>query len=88
MPEGYVFNADVYCPDCIVDACDSYLKNADLCGVADTEGQLNVLAKANEINRHDEHSYDSDEFPKVIFIACEDGPHEYCAGCDADLCGG
>lgn len=31
------------------------------------EAHLNLLARIKGIDRHDESSYDSDEFPKVVF---------------------
>jgi hypothetical protein len=52
-----------------------------------TEDILDVIANRRGIDRYDERSFDSGEFPKVIFEnqACDE-LHEHCGDCTDDLC--
>ena len=76
---GYTYAADTYCPDCIADAFrpDDGVERT----YADTEAVLDDAARDRGIDRQDERSYDSDDFPKVIFA---DGVQE---PSDGDRCG-
>lgn len=70
-PAAYTFKADVYHPDCIVPAMaatEDY-EGWDLAaGITMTvENNLDEIAAAFSINRGDEVTFDSDEFPKVVF---------------------
>jgi hypothetical protein len=62
---GYTFKADNYCPKCVIKKLTPYGFNS----VADdnTEELLNQLALSAHIDREDERSFDSDNFPKVVF---------------------
>jgi len=78
---GYTYNADTYCPDCIIaalptgdgQAFDGWATVAPFDGWAtivlpmSTEDNLSEIAYAFQIDRMDERSYDSGDFPKVIF---------------------
>jgi hypothetical protein len=74
---GYTFNADCYCPDCIIGA---YNGNSD---DYDAEAMLTILASARGIERGDEYSFDSGDFPKVIFSHQFEG--EICGKCSRPL---
>jgi hypothetical protein len=78
---GYTFNADVYCADCMRDmavmAVDSRLPLWAHHG--STEGVLDNWAATAGVDRGDEASFDSSQFPKVIFSSMHD--------CDGDRCG-
>jgi hypothetical protein len=87
---GYTYSADIYCPDCIVAALptgdgevfDGW-KLAD--GVRmSVEDNLNEIAGAFGINRDDESSFDSGDFPKVIFASMAEDA-ETCGACGGDL---
>lgn len=69
---GYTYAADIYCPDHIVavmgEAAYGYR----------AEQRLHQLAWSRNIDRYDERTFDSDDFPKVIFA---DMVHD---GCTAD----
>lgn len=80
---GYTYNADVYCPRHIMIATGHA---AERC--ADPEGVLNMLAEGRGIDRMDERSFDSGDFPKVIFAvqACDE-EHDTCGACGVDLMG-
>lgn len=89
-PIAYIFQAAIYCPDCI---CNEVLSVAEYDGwqlakgiVMDTESNLNEIAAAFGINRMDETTFDSGTFPKVTFSAewLEDGK-EYCGACDKEI---
>lgn len=87
---GYTYNADNYCDgECVVKAVTSgptYDGWALAPGAQpeSTEQQLDVIAAAFTIDRTDEHSFDSGDFPKVILAdMVEDG--ERCGGCGGPL---
>lgn len=87
---GYTFQSDMWCVDCIIGALptgegERFDGWALAPGVKMTaEGNLDEIAAAFGIDRHDEWSYDSDEFPKVIYA---DGvaEHMICGGCGNPL---
>lgn len=61
---GYTYDADTYCDGCTVDML----------------GPLDELAESLGIDPEDERSYDSSDFPKVIFAdSVEDDEH--CGRC-------
>ena len=72
---AYTFNADIYCPNCVVPV----LSGMDV-QVGSIESALDVLASDLGINRNDEFSFDSSEFPKVIF-ADQLEETDWCAEC-------
>jgi hypothetical protein len=95
---GYTFNADNYCPSCIVsvlptgegEAFDGWAL-AEGAAPMSTEDNLTEIAVAFGIDRMTETSFDSDEFPKVIFRyhldINGDVPTEVCGKCAERLDG-
>jgi hypothetical protein len=87
---GYTFNADNYCTRCFAKVLPTGEGEAyDGWALADgvsmsTEDNLTEIATAFGIDREDESSFDSGDFPKVIFACQIDGP-EACGLCGADL---
>lgn len=87
---GYTFQADIYCPECIASALPTGDGEAfDGWKLADgvrkpAEDNLSEIAAAFGINRDDESSYDSDEFPKVIFASMAEDA-ETCGSCGGEL---
>lgn len=83
---GYTYKAETICPDCAV--CATHHVAAKIPGfefdVTRTEALLNVAARLKGIDRTDEHTFDSDDFPKVVFASQVDGP-EPCDQCGIDL---
>ena len=64
---GYTYRADNYRP---ADLIEEMIKNREASpGARDmnVEDVLDQIAKANAIDRYDESTYDSFDFPKVIF---------------------
>lgn len=83
---GYTYAADTYCPNCIIDALPTGKgEKFDGWGLAkgvtmSAEQNLSEMAPPFCIDRMDEFSFDSNDFPKVIFRdAVVSG--EECANC-------
>lgn len=83
---GYTFAADNYCPGCVVtqlptgpgQAYDGWALAAGAAPMT-VEDNLTEIAEAFGIDRFDERTYDSGEFPKVIFADSVEG--DRCGGC-------
>ena len=83
---GYSFNTEDYCPPCIVDL----FRAAGRTKVAPTsigvEAALDHAAELEGINRTVEGSFDTSEFPKVIFGSMvEDTDTVRCGRCGEPL---
>jgi hypothetical protein len=65
---AYTYRADIYCPTCVVEMTH-YSPNGNPADrkITNAEPYLDVVARIRGINRENEHSFDSDEFPKVVF---------------------
>jgi hypothetical protein len=59
---AYTYKADVMCPSCMLKAVPT--PNP---ATHSAESALDILAKETGIDRYDENTFDSDEFPKVVF---------------------
>lgn len=82
---AYTFNADTYHPSCLISAM---VLGQELSPAALNMGVEEVLdqhAGANGIDREDEHSFDSSEFPKVIFADQVESDDEICGHCGDPL---
>lgn len=79
---GYVFKAETFCPRCLkrkmyVDGfIDKTLKSQS------TEDMLDLLADDLKVNRNDEWTFDSDNFPKVIFKSDSELIPDFCNACN------
>lgn len=90
---AYTYVADLYCPECITDVygpAQGYVTYSY--AITHIEAMLDDLASQAGINRGDERSFDSDEFPKVVFRdqvrsggEDHDGEWDYCGGCGERL---
>lgn len=58
---AYIYKADIYSPSDILDALGVTESEWDV------ETTLDVLADQRGIVRYDEWTFDSDDFPKVVF---------------------
>lgn len=79
---GYTYDADNYCYDCITEiAADHARPDAIVVPLLlNTQTLLTEWAEREGIDQYDESSYDSGDFPKVIFAdAIEED--EYCGAC-------
>ena len=66
---AYTYQADIYCPECILEVMDYEPRNKN---EGNTEQYLSEIASdpSYPINRSDEYSFDGDIFPKVV-LACQ-----------------
>lgn len=91
---GYTYQADIYCPECTqtiaahgledkVPQGDPWQNTGT--GEQSAEDLLDRWAQSLGIDRYDERSYDSDDFPKVVFddSLLEEG--EVCGNCYGPL---
>lgn len=70
---AYVFQAEVLCPDCLKEKL-GHSSSVDI------ETVLDAAAAAKGLDREDETTFDSDDFPKVLlYPEVDDG--EACCGC-------
>ncbi|MBP00281.1 MAG: hypothetical protein CMG34_03560 [Candidatus Marinimicrobia bacterium] len=60
---AYTFNADIWCVGCV----EEHFERNHGIAPATAEDMLDDYAEANGIDRMDEASFDSGDFPKVIF---------------------
>lgn len=82
---AYTFQADTYCPDCIGELV--YHPNGDAAAAypdGGAEAQLDWVADALGIDRGDEHTFDSGDFPKVVF-SCQIEETEHCGQCGTEI---
>lgn len=86
---GYTYRAENLCPACTIKALptgegEAFDGWADATGCMTAEENLSELAAAFGIDRMDESSYDSGDFPKVVFSdQLEDD--ETCDRCGGEL---
>ncbi|MFA5709335.1 hypothetical protein [Mycolicibacterium sp.] len=83
---GYTYQAENYCLRCVLAVVD-YSADEPAPGPDFAERALDVAANLMDINRHDERSYDSNDFPKVIFDSQVEDADERCGGCHESLIG-
>lgn len=81
---GYTYAYETLCPACTLSALPTGPGEAfdgwhDATESLSAEDNLTELAAAFGINREDESSYDSGDFPKVIFSS--DSESDECGGC-------
>lgn len=84
---GYTYAAEIYCPSCTETFFQQYAPNTPTL----TEDVLNAAASVLGIDRMDERSFDSGDFPKVVLSgAVHDGCTEengYAPGQCGNRCG-
>jgi len=82
---GYTYACETLCPACTVAALptgegETFDGWRDMTNMS-AEDNLTELAAAFGIDRMDEHSFDSGDFPKVIFSSSnEDESCDHCGG--------
>ena len=85
---AYTFRADLYCPECVADHVAalpvlSTHGGARRQAYETTENYLDRLGGVLAVDRADERSYDTEDFPKVVFAS--DLDHDLCGECGADV---
>lgn len=85
---GYLYRAEILCPSCTIRALPTGPGEA-FDGWADcseppmsAESNLSEIAAAFGIDRDDEGSFDSGDFPKIVFRSDLHPDGVLCAGCE------
>lgn len=76
---AYMYRAELFCPNCIV----SQMHWSPTEDRSSAEDSLDDMAHVAGIDRQDEWSFDSDNFPKVVFS--DELADDYCGGCGEKL---
>lgn len=76
---GYVWRGDTYCPDCVVKSIGN--KRRFRVDHRSAEEILEENAARMNIDRNDEWSFDSWNFPKVVFATDADFWPDSCTKC-------
>jgi len=72
---AYTFQADIHCPKCIGRMFGPTFGKP-------TEDVLTMRARKLGVDRMDERTFDSGDFPKIIFSSdANNGGHEHCGTC-------
>lgn len=80
---GYVFQAEIVCPEHMKQEALRWEDTTPAAAEMDIEPLLDQVAEYRLIDRSDESSFDSDEFPKVVFAS--DASGEFCGVDGEDL---
>lgn len=87
---AYAYRSETLCPRCLIGALRATEPWLDV--DCDVESQIGVLAVFAGIDRYDEDTFDSDDFPKVVFASqvghcemCRDFEYEPCDQCGEPL---
>lgn len=92
---GYTYCADTFCPLCICEQVEDRFESEERAqrlrrpvqwrrAYESPETFLDRAAELRGIDRYDEHTYDSGDFPKVVFSTQIDGI-EHCGQCGTVL---
>lgn len=84
FPHGYLYQANTYCPDCILHIVMTVTEMPEEGSRNVAEDILTSLAESKGIDYSDEYSYDSDDFPKAITELDPDSDIG-CAECGIEL---
>lgn len=84
---AYTYRADTYCLECIRKEMMRELDAISLYPEFDNaEFALDEMAKIAKVNRGDESSFDSGNFPKVVFRDQFSGiRRDFCGGCNREI---
>lgn len=80
MIAAYTYRADLYCEACVV----KLVAGDPGFWTMNVEAALDDFAAAEKIDRYDERTFDSGDFPKVVFGTWLE-EDEYCASCEREL---
>ena len=65
---AYTYRAEICCPSCVIEVMIAAGDASPAARDMPPEDVLDQCAGASAIDRGDEASFDSDEFPKVVFL--------------------
>jgi len=76
---GYTYQADNYCPEHIVAQLTANPGHTghQAASIPNAEQHLDLLARLAGVDREDEYTFDTDDFPKVI-VADQVQDDEFC----------
>jgi hypothetical protein len=77
---AYLYRADLHCPACVIEAMIARRDASPAARDMPTEAVFDQCAETLAIDRHDETSFDSSEFPKVVPRA-DVAEGDRCAAC-------
>ena len=78
---AYVFQAEILCPHCTAKAVAPLMTPSSLQSPHDI---IREVGLAHGVNVDDEHTFDSDDFPKVVFRSQIEEP-EHCGTCHEEI---
>jgi hypothetical protein len=81
---GYTYCAEILCPTCTTAVMVAQGEASPAALDMSAEDVLNQVAGANAVDRDDETSFDSDDFPKVV-LALMVSSGSRCDNCAVDL---
>lgn len=81
---AYTYRADLHCPCCLIEAMIATGDAAPAARNLPIETVLDQCADALAIDRSDETSFDSDEFPKPVLVDAL-GHEAICGRCSQEL---
>jgi hypothetical protein len=76
---GYQYKADFYCPSDLINLLIAQGKASPAARDMEPEDVLDQIAGAEAVDREDEYSFDTDEFPKRVYSLEDDDC--YCGVC-------
>lgn len=82
---GYTYCADTLCGPCTIERMIANGEASPSARGMDVEDALDQIAAANGYDRHDETSFDSDDFPKIVFRDSHPDGIDICAKCGDEL---
>jgi hypothetical protein len=74
---GYTYNTENYTPTNLIEVLIAAGEASPAARDMAVEDVLDQIAGANAVDRYDERSFDSSEFPKVIFWSQVDMEHDW-----------
>ncbi|MFN3256879.1 MAG: hypothetical protein ACE37B_14425 [Ilumatobacter sp.] len=81
---AYTYQADIYCPACLIETLIADGIAAPAARDMPTDDVLEQCADALAINRDDDTTYDTSEFPKPVFLDWLT-PGDTCTSCHQPL---
>lgn len=82
---GYIYDAEVFCPDCVVRTLVLRHPVRMSTVLMPADEALALVARHVGVDPMDETTYDSSEFPKVVFADQVESSDEVCCFCSEPL---
>jgi hypothetical protein len=82
---AFTYKADIFCDGCMLASANAWLAEDGVkVPYLITEDALDAWATSIRLDRDDEFSFDSDDFPKVVF-ASQVEDTEWCGECGEEI---